>query len=60
MADSSLVIRRALPEEWEEAMELVWKTFLKFEADEYGPEGTKSFLDFISGDKLYKMFLIGK
>lgn len=52
-------VRYANPSEWEEAMELAWRTFLKFEADEYGEEGKNNFLDFISGEQLYKMFLEG-
>ena len=52
-------VRKAKPEEWETAMELVWKTFLKFEAADYGEVGTKNFLEFISGEQLYKMFLNG-
>lgn len=52
-------IRYARPEEWEDAMELAWRTFLKFEADEYGEEGKNNFLDFISGEQLFKMFLAG-
>lgn len=53
-------IRRANVEEWEAAMELVWKTFLKFEAPVYSQEGSDNFLNFISGEKLYQMFLIGE
>lgn len=53
------VIRFANPDEWEDAMELAWRTFLKFEAEEYGEEGKKNFLEFISGEQLFKMFLEG-
>lgn len=60
MEKEQYVIRRALAEEWEPAMELVWRTFLKFEAPEYSEEGKNAFLEFISGDKLYQMFLIGE
>lgn len=51
-------IREAKPEEWEEAMALAWRTFKRFEACEYTPEGVKNFLDFISDNALRKMFLI--
>ena len=51
-------VRKARPEEWEDAMALAWRTFKKFEADEYSPEGVKNFLDFISDNALRKMFLI--
>lgn len=50
----------AAPEDWEPAMEVTWKTFLKYEAPVYGRKGTDSFLEFISGESLYKMFLIGE
>lgn len=50
----------AAAEDWEAAMEVAWKTFLKYEAPVYGQKGTDSFLDFISGESLYKMFLIGE
>lgn len=56
---SDIKVLKAAPEDWEPAMEVVWKTFLKFEANEYGKEGTKNFLNFISDEKLYKMFLSG-
>ena len=51
-------IREAKPEEWEDAMALAWRTFKRFEAYEYTPEGVKNFLDFISDNALRKMFLI--
>lgn len=56
----NIEISVAHKEDWEPAMELAWRTFLKFEADEYGKEGTGHFLDFISDEKLFKMFLIGE
>ncbi len=55
-----IVIRRASVEDWEPAMEMVWKTFLKFEAPDYGEEGMKNFLDFISGEQLFQMFSVGE
>ncbi len=56
-SDGKIIIRKAFESEWEQAMELAWKTFLKFEADEYGEEGKKNFLDFISNEQLFQMFL---
>lgn len=53
-------IRKAEPAEWESAMELAFKVFLKFEAQDYGPEGIKSFADFVSDERLKKMFLQGE
>lgn len=51
-------IREAKQDEWEDAMALAWRTFQKFEASEYTPEGVQNFLDFISDNGLRKMFLI--
>lgn len=53
-------IRKAEPAEWETAMELAFKVFLKFEAQDYGPEGIKSFADFVSDERLKNMFLQGE
>lgn len=58
--EGNVVVRIATSEDWEAAMELAWRTFLKFEAPVYGEEGTKHFLDFISEEKLFKMFLAGE
>ena len=52
-------IRMAYENDWEDAMALAWKTFLQFEADEYGPEGIKSFEDFITDNTLHRMFVMG-
>lgn len=52
-------IRFASREEWEEAMGLAWKTFLEFEADDYTPEGVRSFEDFITDSGLKRMFDMG-
>lgn len=53
------MVRAAYHNEWNMAMELAWKTFLKFEASEYPPEGVRSFYDFITDDMLHKMYLMG-
>ncbi len=52
-------VRFAYRHEWQEAMELVWKTFLKFESEDYTSEGIDSFNDFITDTTLHKMFLAG-
>ena len=54
-----MLIRPVLREEWEDALALVWKVFLKFEAPEYPEEGVKSFYNFITDNTLYRMFLVG-
>ncbi|MGN0308275.1 MAG: GNAT family N-acetyltransferase [Lachnospiraceae bacterium] len=58
--DTQYSIRMACEADWEAAMELAWKTFLKFEAGDYQPEGIDSFHDFISDQWLKKMFLKGE
>ncbi|MBQ9863616.1 MAG: GNAT family N-acetyltransferase [Lachnospiraceae bacterium] len=57
--DKNIAISNATILDWEPAMELAWKTFLKFEASEYGKEGTDSFLEFVSSEKLFEMFQNG-
>lgn len=52
-------IRMAYENEWEDAMALAWKTFLRFEAPDYAPEGIKSFEDFITDNTLHRMFIMG-
>lgn len=51
--------RWAFPEEWSPAMKMVWKTFLKFEGQDYTQEGIRNFFDFITDDDLYQAFLRG-
>ena len=52
-------IRPAMPFEWEEAMSLAWRVFKKYEAPEYSQEGVNNFLNFISDEDLYRMFMAG-
>lgn len=40
-------------------MALAWRTFLRFEADDYSPEGVKNFENFITDSTLYRMFIVG-
>lgn len=53
------LIRTAHRDEWEDAMALAWRTFLKFEANDYPEEGVKNFERFVSDSTIYRMFLIG-
>ena len=53
------VVRFAKQEEWDEAMQLAWDTFLEFEARDYTREGIRSFEDFISDATLKRMFGMG-
>lgn len=54
-----LIIRQARRDEWQDAMALAWRTFLKFEAADYTPEGVKNFQDFVTDSTLYRMFIVG-
>lgn len=53
-------IRKLKKGEWDMAMQLAWDTFLVYEAPEYAPEGVKNFHDFVKGDELHNMFLLGE
>lgn len=57
--EMSYQIRSAYRDEWDDAMALAWKTFLRFEADVYSPEGVKHFEDFITDTTLHRMFIMG-
>ncbi len=52
-------IRWARVEEWEPAIKMIWRTFLRFEATDYSEEGIQNFLDFITDEKLFHSFLRG-
>ena len=52
-------IRNAYRDEWDDAMTLAWKTFMKFEADIYTDEGIQNFEDFITYTTFHRMFLMG-
>lgn len=52
-------IRWAYEQEWDSAMAMVWKTFLKFEGPDYTEEGIQQFRDFISDEQLHTAFLRG-
>ena len=53
-------IRKARDEEWETAMELAFRVFLRYEAKEYGAEGIRNFSEFVTDESLKKMFLAGR
>lgn len=46
--------------EWEDAIQLVWDTFLIYEAPEYSKEGINNFKNFIRDPMLKRMFLAGE
>lgn len=53
-------IMRAGIADWDDAMQLAWDTFMKFEADEYGAEGEESFFQFIHDPILRRKFILGE
>lgn len=59
MSQVKYQVRSAYREEWDDAMQLAWKTFMRFEADIYTPEGVRHFQDFITDTTLYRMFIMG-
>ncbi len=54
-----LNIRRIREDEWDLAMELAFRVFLKFEAETYGREGTEAFAKFVTDEMLKRAFLGG-
>lgn len=52
-------IRPLKKDEWDDAMALVWRTFLRFDAEDYSLEGVESFKDFITDRTLQRMFEVG-
>lgn len=57
--EDKLVFRFAIDKEWKEAADLVWKTFLKFEAPDYSEEGVANFYDFLYDGEIYDDFVNG-
>lgn len=58
--DIPYAIRWAKPEDWPETMQMVWRTFMRFEAADYTEEGVINFQDFLTNGKIYQMFLNGR
>ena len=54
--NSKITIRPAKPEEWDNAMELAFRVFLKYESKDYGKEGTQAFAEFVTDPMLKKAF----
>lgn len=51
--------RWAKVDEWIPTMDMIWRTFLKFEGNDYTEEGIRNFYDFITDRELYQAFLRG-
>ena len=47
-------------DDWEDAMALAWRVFQRYDAKDYPPRGAESFLEFISGQDLKRMFMVGR
>lgn len=60
IALESVVFRPITDNEWEDAMGLAWRTFLRFEGDDYTQEGIDNFRDFITDQVLRRMFTNGE
>ena len=58
-SDCGYEIRWAKVEEWEPAIKMIWRTFLKFEASDYTQAGIRNFMEFISDEQLFHSFLQG-
>lgn len=52
-----IVIRALDIDEWDDAMSLAWRTFMKYDAQDYTQQGIESFKNFITDSILYKMFI---
>lgn len=52
-------IRPAYRSEWDDAMALAWRIFMRFDAKDYTPEGIGSFQDFVTDTVLHRMFVMG-
>ena len=48
MSDQKLEVRPAAAEEWDEAMQLVLRTFTEFDAPDYSREGIANFHRFVA------------
>lgn len=60
MEKKKFEIRYLKPEEWNEAMALAWKIFLRFEAGIYAEEGVRSFFELISDERLKRLYELGE
>ena len=58
--NDDILIRTINENEWEEAMNLAWDTFILYEAPEYTKEGITSFRNFVRDPILKTLFIEGK
>ncbi len=52
-------VRWARETEWTPAMQMIWRTFLRFDAKDYKKEGIRNFFNLITDDNLHAAFLRG-
>lgn len=50
-------IREVKETEYSDAMEMIWRVFLKFNAPDYSMEGVNNFRKFLTDETLYKLYL---
>ena len=60
MSDQKLEVRPAAAEEWDEAMQLVLRTFTEFDAPDYSREGIANFHRFVADAELRRLFMTGE
>ena len=60
MNDQEVEVRPAAAEEWNEAMELVLRTFAKYDAPDYAEEGVANFHRFVTDTELRRLFMTGE
>ncbi len=58
-SDFPYEIRWIKPGEWNQTMDLIWRTFMKFEANDYTQEGIEQFHDFLFDGQLHSWYLQG-
>lgn len=58
--NDNILIRTINENEWQEAMNLAWDTFILYEAPEYTKEGITSFRNFVRDPILKTLFIEGK
>ena len=58
-SDFPYEIRWIKPGEWNQTMDLIWRTFMKFEANDYTQEGIDQFNDFLFDGQLHSWYLQG-
>ena len=60
MSDQEIEVRPAAAQEWDEAMQLVLRTFTEFDAPDYSEEGIANFHKFITDAELRRLFMTGE